>query len=175
MDSQVTGAHLSVLADPTDPCRLHLSGTITTNGPMDVEYRFLNQYGQPSNTYTIAVDHTGVASFGGHADIPVGTASASPGGQLAPIPGGSLGGVVAEQAEDAYTGVCGLEIVSAEYLSPAVDGFSVPYCPRHQIDTRRNIDTSVGFGTPTLGTLVPAEGLWSVGGAAASAGVGLGR
>lgn len=41
----VTQAHLSVIPDPADPCRLNLSGVVVANGETDVEYRFVDELG----------------------------------------------------------------------------------------------------------------------------------
>ena len=148
--SQVTGSALSVLPDPADPCRLHLSGTITTNGAMDVEYRFLNPHGQPSNTYTVSVDGTGVAFVGRHVDIPLGVPSAA-GEDYAPLPGGPIGGKAIEGIDGMYSGTYSLEIVSAEYLSDAIDGFNVPYCPGIEIVPQRTMDSADTWQAPSRG------------------------
>ena len=127
--ARVTDAELVVIPDPADPCTLHLSGVISTNRETDVEYRFINQYGQPSNTYTVHVGDTQVAMVDRSVEVPHADV-VDIDGDLAPTPGhGEVGGLATEAGPGTgqYTGTYELEIVSPNHLLDA-DGFSVPYC-----------------------------------------------
>ena len=127
--ARVTDAELVVIPDPTDPCTLHLSGVISTNRETDVEYRFINQYGQPSNTYTVHVGETEVAMVERSVEVPHADV-VDIDGDLAPTPGhGEVGGLATEGGAGGgqYTGTFELEIMSPNHLLDA-DGFSVPYC-----------------------------------------------
>jgi hypothetical protein len=127
VDPAVTAVALSVVSDPGSRCSLHLSGTITTNAPTDVDYRFVNPYGQPSNTFTVAVDQTHVAMVDAIVQIPTAPES-DPGGDLAPPPGddGGIGGLVGGSS-DQWSGVFELETLSPNGVV-AVDGFTVDWC-----------------------------------------------
>lgn len=53
------GAHLLALEDDDpDECKLHLSGTFTTNGPMTVFYHLVDNLGEQSPVYKVEVDQT---------------------------------------------------------------------------------------------------------------------
>ncbi len=132
---EVTGVGLAVVPDPDNDCRLHLSGTIATNQPMTVEYRFIDPYGQPSNTYTIEVDGTNTAFFSRHVDVPM-LDSPDQSGDLAtevPVAGGIDDEAWAPAGDsDQYTGTFMIETVSPNHES-AGDGFSVAYCEAPEI------------------------------------------
>jgi hypothetical protein len=126
---QVTSTDVSIIADPTDPCSLHLSGVITTNSAMDLEYRWINQYGQPSNTFGLHVDHTQVGYVDGsiqvpHADTP------DIDEDLAPVEGAGGAGISDELSvidDESYSGTFELQVVSPNFVSD-IEGFDVPYC-----------------------------------------------
>ncbi len=127
---QVTQAELSIVQDPADPCTLHLSGVIATNSATDVEYRWVNQYGQPSNTFSLHVDHTQVGYVEGTVQVPhADTADIS--GEWAPSGGGGGGGDIGDEVavvdDTMYSGTFELEVVSPNFVHD-IDGFSVPYC-----------------------------------------------
>jgi hypothetical protein len=130
-EPDVTAASLAVIADPEDECTVHLSGTVTTTAPTEVEYRFVNPYGQPSNTYTVDVGATRVAMFDHSTAIPT-APDPDPQGDLADPGGGDDGdGDIDDEAvgeSDQWSGVFELEILGPGLLT-AVDGFSVDYCP----------------------------------------------
>jgi len=141
---EVTDVNLSVLTDPADPCTLYLSAVIQTNGPMDVEYRFINQYGQPSNTYTVAVDGTQVAYVDKSVAIPM-IESPDPGGDLVAVDGpGEIGGKVAEVNDEQYTGTFMIEVISPNHKLDG-DGFVVDYCETGPVRL-----TGLGGDAPTV-------------------------
>ncbi len=124
---EVTAASITTTLDPADPCRLQLSGTINTNGATSVEYRFLNEHGQPSNTFTIDIDDTHVGFFARHVDVPV-LDVADAGDDFVPMQAtGAIGGKVADVDESLWSGTYSLEIVSPN-RHLAADGFNVDYC-----------------------------------------------
>ncbi len=126
---EVTDVELSVVPDPADPCTLHLSGVVETNGATPVQYRFIDPHGQPSNTYQIDIDDSQIGFFSRHVAVPQ-AAVADPQGDLTTLePDHGIGGwAVLPAADDAYTGTYMLEVISPNHDSDA-DGFSVPFCP----------------------------------------------
>jgi hypothetical protein len=122
--AQVTDVGLTIVEDPADPCTLHLSGTIHTNAPVEVEYRWVNLYGFYSATHTIVIDHTQQAFVSQEIEVPAAPLVAE-GGQL--HGDGSIGDKVADVDDAMYSGVFELEVLSPNPVA-AVDGFSVPYC-----------------------------------------------
>lgn len=140
--AEVVDASLAVVPDPADPCTLNLSATISTDGETDVTYRFVNPYGQSSNTYSVHVDETHVAMVNRTVEVPHHD-GVDPDGDLAPTPGGR-GDIddLAVESTDQYTGTYELEVLSPNHVT-AVDGFSVDYCTEV---TRPNpaIDPPVG-------------------------------
>ena len=87
---RVTQAMLTVGVDPADPCRLALSGVITTDRPMTVEYRIVDDLGAESPVRSVEVDHTHTAYVLHHVDLPV-TAKPDPSGSMAATPGSTWG------------------------------------------------------------------------------------
>ena len=83
---RVTQAVLTVGVDPTDPCRLALSGVITTDRPMTVEYRVVDHLGAESPVRSVEVDHTHTAYVLHHVDLPR-TTRPDPSGSVAANPG----------------------------------------------------------------------------------------
>jgi hypothetical protein len=62
--SQIVGINAQLLALPTDDpneCKLDLSGTFTTNGPTTIFYHLVNEIGEMSPVFRVAVDHTHTA------------------------------------------------------------------------------------------------------------------
>jgi len=125
----VTDAELFVIPDGDDPCTLHLSGSISTNMPLDVEYRFVDPHGQPSNSYTMNVDQTQVGMFDRTVQVP-GAPNHDPSDDLVTVDGphGDLDDFASpDDGDDTYQGVYGLEILWPNRVV-AVDGFEVDYC-----------------------------------------------
>lgn len=158
--AEVTDASLIVLPDPADPCTLHLSATISTNRETDVQYRFVNPYGQPSNTYEVHVDDTNVAMISRSVDVPF-IEGPEPGGDFAPTPGGGGIGGYAGEENGTYSGTYELEILSPNHVE-AADGFSVPYCEDYEAefepadDVVAEPDPTHGRPTTTLpSSLIP--------------------
>ena len=87
---RVTQAMLTVGVDPTDPCRLALSGVITTDRPMTVEYRVVDHLGAESPVRSVEVDHTHTAYVLHHVELP-GTAQPDPSGSITASPGRARG------------------------------------------------------------------------------------
>ena len=138
MAPEVTDVELSVVPDPADPCTLHLSGVVETNGATPVQYRFIDPHGQPSNTYQLDVDDSQIAFFSRPVAIPQADVADPQGDLTAPEPSHGIGGVVANpSADDGYTGTFILEVLSPNHDSDA-DGFSVPFCPNNTNTTMRS-------------------------------------
>jgi hypothetical protein len=134
-NSSVTSVDLTVTQyENGDPCTLVLAGTIGTTGPTDIEYRFVNQYGQPSNTYTAHID--GEIGFVQHEVAIPHLDGPDPDGDLA-VAGGGLGGPADDLAGNGdaglYSGTFELQVLSPNTMS-SVDGFSVEYCPYQVAD-----------------------------------------
>lgn len=147
---EVTDVFLAVLPDPDDPCVLHLSGSIHTNQPMTVEYRFLNQFGQPSNTYSLDIDHFQQAFVHHTVAIPV-LDGPDPAGDLVAVEGpGEIGGKVAVIDDSVHSGSYTLEVVSPHHKQD-VTGFSVPFCPGHPPSGERTPAGQSGMGDLTGG------------------------
>jgi hypothetical protein len=128
---QVTSAHLTVSQyEQGGECSLVLLGTIGTNMATTVEYRFVNQYGQPSNTYSVQIDDSGIGFVQHEVAIPT-LDTPDPQQDLAPLLGGggpSQGLVdVDTTADEQYSGTYELQILTPNQMSD-VDGFNVDYC-----------------------------------------------
>jgi len=124
----VTDVFLAVVTDPDDPCVLHLSGTIQTNQPMTVEYRWLNPFGQPSNTYSVEVDATQSALVHDTVAIPV-LEGPDFTDDLVVVEGpGDIAGEAAVVDDSVHSGSYTLQVVSPHHKQD-VTGFSVPFCP----------------------------------------------
>jgi hypothetical protein len=124
MSPEVTDVALSVVPDPADPCTVHLSGVIQTNGETSVDYRFLAPNGQRSSVYTVEVDPTHTAFVNLPVDVPSGPA-AQP----------HQGGITDEAGAidtSVWSGAFTIEVISPNHES-AADGFSVPYCSGPQM------------------------------------------
>lgn len=67
----VTQAFLHVAPDPDDACRLRLTGAFTTNGETEISYRFVDELGLESQTFTTQVDQTHVSMIDHYVDLPV--------------------------------------------------------------------------------------------------------
>jgi hypothetical protein len=126
-DASVTDVELFVVQDPADPCTLHLSGSIHTNAPTNVEYRFINPNGQPSNTYNIAVDATQSVLIDRTVEVPrIDNPHASDDLAVLDAPS-DLDDLYVDIPTDQYSGTYMLEVMSPNHMSD-VDGFVVDYC-----------------------------------------------
>jgi hypothetical protein len=123
----VTDVDLTVEQAPGDSCSLTLVGDIETSAPLTVDYRFLNPYGQPSNTYSVQVGADGQATVEHHTAVP---------GQDGPDPTGDLLGVGetsdldqegAASDDGSWSGTFTLEVLSPNPMSD-VDAFRVDWC-----------------------------------------------
>ncbi len=122
----VTGLALSVVEDPGDPCTIHLSGTIQTDRPMTVEYRFIDPTGHISATHSVDVDLTHTAFVFHSIQVPM-ASEAEPIEDVL-FPGQGPGqNYAAEVDTSIYSGSYTIEIVTPHHKS-ASDGFQVPYC-----------------------------------------------
>lgn len=127
-DTWVTQAHLSVLPDPTDECRLHLSGTLVANGETEVSYRFVDHLGQRSDTYQTEIDQTFTTFVDHHVDLEpvvVDGGEFDP-GLVAPQEQ-SIGGLTANPT-DRVQGYYRLEVLSPNPLLSAVADYNVEPC-----------------------------------------------
>jgi len=123
----VTQAELVVGLDPADACRLNLSGVITTNGPMTVEYRFFDEMGVGSNVFTVDVDQTQTAFLDHHVMLPE-QAPSRGGGQWSPIE--PVGGPfdLADQDSDNEQGWFQLHVTSPNAVWSDIEGYNVEPC-----------------------------------------------
>ncbi len=119
MAAEVTDVELAVVTDPADPCTVHLSATILTNGETSVDYRFVGPNGQRSSTYTVEVGASNTAFVNLPVDVP--SSSTAP-----PSPGGLSNKAVAVDP-DTWSGVFTIQVMSPNQESDA-EGFAVPYC-----------------------------------------------
>ena len=125
----VTQAHLSVVPDPVDACRLHLSGVVTTNGETDVQYRFIDDLGIHSQTFTAAVDQTFTTMLDHHVDLePVPSDGEHPGGLgFTAEDAGGIGGLVGEDT-DREQGYYRLEVLTPNPMLSDVASYNVSPC-----------------------------------------------
>lgn len=122
----ITGLALSVLDDPDDPCTLHLSGTIQTDRPMTVQYRFIDPRGHVSGTHSVDVDLTQTAFVLQSVRIPM-APEAEPVDDII-LPGHGPGQNYSSAVDtDVYSGGFTIQTVTP-YQRSAADGFEVPYC-----------------------------------------------
>jgi hypothetical protein len=134
----VVDAALSVVPDHLDDCRLHLSGTIQTNRAMTVTYRFIDPYGQPSNTFSVDVDQTQVAFVFHGVQVPEKWAPDPADDYAPPTTVDDLDDLVlAHDDPDRYRGTFTIETLTPT-AETAVDGFSVPYCTTPTIRTEHH-------------------------------------
>jgi hypothetical protein len=128
---QVTQASLAVVADPADACLIHLSGVVTTTEPGTVSYRFVDEFGQRSQTYAVEVDHTRTTMFS-HPFVlePVTvTPPASHGGpdDLTVADDGEIGGLTQEPTDNVQ-GYFQLEVVEPHAKSSNIASYNVDGC-----------------------------------------------
>jgi hypothetical protein len=171
---EVTDVDLAVSVDPQDDCRLALVGQVHTTGATEVEYRILNPYGQPSNTFTLQVGDQ-LGAFLRHVDIPGHDAPAPSGDLAGEGPGPDIDGEWAAPVTDEslWSGSFTLEVLSPNAMSD-VTGFQVERCvevgsagegaPTGKADQRDPADTlptdheqlsgPTGAGATRLGTVL---------------------
>ena len=142
----MTQAVLTVGVDPADPCRLALSGVITTDRPMTVEYRIVDSLGAESPVRSVEVDHTNTAYVLHHVNLPrsakpesSGSLAATPG-----TPGGDLG--ITARPTDRVQGYYRLHVTAPHGLWSDEASFNVEPC--HQQPA-----TTAQFASPT--TVLP--------------------
>jgi hypothetical protein len=125
---RVTQAVLTAGVDPADPCRLALSGVITTDRPMRVEYRIVDQLGVQSPVRSVEVDHTNTAYVLHHVDLPRATRP-DPSGSMTATPGTRAGdhGLIAEPT-DRVQGYYRLHITAPHGLWSDEANFNVEPC-----------------------------------------------
>lgn len=124
---------LSAIPDTEDACLLHLSGVVTTNGPGEVSYRFVDELGVGSQLFSVQVDQTQVAMLDHHIELePVDlgtglhTDGADPDGLVAPGDGG-IGGYAQEQGDNVQ-GYYRIEVVEPHALLSDVASYNVDGC-----------------------------------------------
>ena len=130
----VTQAHLSVIPDPADPCRINLSGVVVANGETDVEYRFVDELGLHTQTFTTSVDQTFTAFLDHHivlepvpADGPGGGGGGGQGFGLVAEGDGGIGGLT-HGATDNQQGLFRLEVLGPNHLVSDVASYNVADC-----------------------------------------------
>lgn len=148
-DPWVVQAHLSVLSDPADPCRLLLSGVLVTNGQTGVTYRFVDGFGNRSRTWTVDVDQTFTAFLDHHVDLD--TVPADPAfepGLVAPEADG-IGGLTAAPT-DRVQGVYRLEVLSPNPLLSDPAGYNVLTCVAEPAPQPEATSTTTSTTTTTV-------------------------
>lgn len=127
----IVQAHLSVLPDPTDSCRLLLSGVVVTNDMTEVKYRFVDEAGSKSQYFTTQVDQTYTAYLDHYIDLPpvlpegVGDDGAID--QLVQEDDGEIGGFVHEESDNEQ-GTYMIEFKVPHAYESNIAGFNVEPC-----------------------------------------------
>lgn len=129
VETAVVQAHLSVMQDPADSCRLALSGVIVTNDTTQVAYRFVNQAGAKSQIFTTNVDQTFTALLDHYVEIPaVAPVESEPGLDGLVADGrGEIGGLVQEESDN-FQGTYTIEVLEPHSFQSNVAGFNVEPC-----------------------------------------------
>ncbi len=124
---------LSAMSDGDDACLLHLSGVVTTNGPGEVEYRFVDELGVASQVFTAQVDQTQVAMLDHHIQLDptdLGTGlqahGVAPDGLIAEGDG-EVGGYAHEQGDNVQ-GYVTVEVVAPHAASSNIASYNVDGC-----------------------------------------------
>ncbi|MGI9577317.1 MAG: hypothetical protein ACR2OH_03875 [Microthrixaceae bacterium] len=129
----VNAVTLSALEDEGDACLLHLSGTITTNGPGGVSYRFVDELGHKSQVFNVDVDLTQVAMLDNHIElepIALGTGLHAVGGapgELTAHDDGEIGGYAAEEGDNVQ-GYFYIEVFSPHMAESNIASYNVDGC-----------------------------------------------
>jgi hypothetical protein len=122
----VTQSQLYAMPDPDDPCRLALSAVLVATGPTPVTYRFVDQFGTPSQTFATAIDATRTAYplhfFEFEPTVADGDLGFSIGGD-----GGEIDQYAAAPT-DSVQGYFQLEVLSPNHLLSAVADYDIPPC-----------------------------------------------
>ncbi len=123
----VTQAFLSVQQDALDSCRLRLSGVFTATEPTDVTYRFVDEIGRASQSFTASIDQTQTVMIDHFYDLPE---APSADGEIDDYLGGgrgSIGGLKAPQNAN-ETGTFQLEVLEPHGYWSNVAGYNVEPC-----------------------------------------------
>ena len=141
---RVTQAMLTVGADPADPCRLALSGVITTDRPMTVEYRIVDDLGAESPVRSVEVDQTHTAYVLHYVDLP-GTATPDPSGSVAANPGTPGGGLgITARPTDRVQGYYRLHVTAPHGLWSDEASFNVEPCRQPPTVTAQLTSSTTG-------------------------------
>jgi hypothetical protein len=128
---QVTDATLTAVEDGSDPCRLHLSGSVTTTELGRVEYRFADEFGQTSQTFTVDVDQTLTGFFDNVVELePIvlePSPSDAPPDAFAAVDDGEIGGFTQEDG-DRIRGYYQLEVVEPHEKRSEVASYNIDGC-----------------------------------------------
>jgi hypothetical protein len=126
----VTQAELVVGLDPSDACRLNLTGVITTNGPMTVEYRFVDEMGVGSQLFSVDVDQTQTAFLDHHVMLPEQAPHLDGGGIGDWSPTESTSGPfeLVDEESDNEQGYFQLHVTSPHGLWSDIEGYNVEPC-----------------------------------------------
>ena len=130
---QVEQVTLSALEDEADACLLHLSGTVSTNGPGEVSYRFVDELGNKSQVFDVEVDQTQVAMLDHHIELDpvhVETGLHAVGGEpgdLTAHDDGEIGGYVQEEGDNVQ-GYFFIEVFSPHMAESNIASYNVDGC-----------------------------------------------
>lgn len=123
----VTQAFLSVQPDPFNECRLRLSGVFTTNQPTEISYRFVNELGAPSQSFTTIVDQTQTAMLDHYYDLPLRERPNNGIGGLTTGGRGGLGGLTTGKT-DREQGTFQIQVLEPHGYWSNIDGYNVEPC-----------------------------------------------
>ncbi len=139
----VTQAELVVGLDPHDACRLNLTGVITTNGPMTVEYRFVDEMGVGSQLFSVDVDQTQTAFLDHHVMLPEQAPHLDGGGIGDWSPTESTGGPLelSDAESDNEQGWFQLHVTSPHGLWSDIEGYNVEPCTPGESDPVTKVAT----------------------------------
>ena len=130
VDAAVVQAHLSVLLDPQDSCRLALSGVVVTNEATEVRYRIVDEVGVKSQIFTTQVDPTFTVFLDHYVELPIvypqveGTGG---NGTLVAEDDGEIGGLV-QESSDNVQGTYMIEILQPHAYESNIAGYNVEPC-----------------------------------------------
>lgn len=151
VEAQVTQANLTVLADPDDSCRLHLSGAIVTNGQTEVQYRIVDHLGVKSQIFTADVDQAFTVWLDHHLDVVPSAEDGDTLGNFAPLDDGSGEFGYAAEDTDNLQGYFQIEVIEPHLSYSNIASYNLPPCvPTYEI----NLGTGSGdlIGTTRTGS-----------------------
>lgn len=124
----LTQAFLVVEQDAQDSCRLRLSGVFTSSEPMQVTYRFVNELGVPSQSFTAEIDQTQTTMIDHYYDLPVRERPSEGLGNVTTGGGDrGVGGLTTEET-DREQGTFQIQVLAPHGYWSNIDGYNVEPC-----------------------------------------------